>query len=128
MWLATWLVPAGLLASGLWPDLRVAGLHVLFIGGFGLLAFSVATHVTLGHLDLADRATGRPASVVALGVGLLAALAARIGADVGSSYFGHLGWATGIWIVTTAIWLGAGFSWVTSATARNLESNRGTPT
>src|SRR5262245_34170307 len=52
VWISVWLIPAGLLASALWPDYRVPALHVLFIGGFGLMAFGVATHVSLGHLGL----------------------------------------------------------------------------
>jgi hypothetical protein len=37
-------MPIGLAASGLLPDHRVLALHILFIGGFSLLAFAVATH------------------------------------------------------------------------------------
>ncbi len=103
--LAVWLLPLGLLLSGLWPDYRVPSLHIAFIGGFGLLAFAVATHVTLGHLDLDEESRGRPPAVVALAFGIIAAMAARVAADASNSYFVHLGWAAGAWIVGTAIWL-----------------------
>jgi hypothetical protein len=49
--LAAWLVPAGPIVAGLLPDYRVPGLHVTFIGGFGLLALAVATHVTASHCE-----------------------------------------------------------------------------
>jgi uncharacterized protein involved in response to NO len=104
--LAVWLMPVGLLLSAVFPDYRVPALHVLFIGGFGLLAFAVATHVILGHLDLTAESLGRPAAVTALALGILVAMATRVAADVSESYFAHLGWAAFAWIVGTAIWLG----------------------
>jgi uncharacterized protein involved in response to NO len=105
VWLALWLMPAGLAASGLWPDYRVPALHVLFIGGFSLLAFGIATHVALGHLGLDRLALGRPRVVVALGVAFGLALLARVVADASPTYFAHLGWAAAAWIAGSAIWL-----------------------
>jgi hypothetical protein len=43
--------------------------------------------------------------VVALGAGILLALLARVAADTSETYFEHLGWAAGIWIAGSAIWL-----------------------
>ncbi len=106
VWLAVWLMPVGLLGAGLAPDLRVAALHVLFIGGFSLMGFGVATHVSLAHLDLDDLALGRPPAVAALGVLLLLAMLARVGADFTPSYFDHLGWASALWLGGATVWLG----------------------
>lgn len=100
-----WCLPAGLAASAIWPDHRVPALHVAFIGGFGVLSFAVATHVALSHLDLQEAALGRPPAVVALAFGLVLAMAARVAADSSETYFVHLGWAAGSWIVGTAVWL-----------------------
>jgi hypothetical protein len=105
VWLAIWLMPAGLLASALWPDYRVPALHVVFIGGFGMLAFAVATHVILSHLDVQQDALGRPPAVIALATGILVAMAARVAADWSDTYFAHLGWAAAAWIAASAIWL-----------------------
>jgi uncharacterized protein involved in response to NO len=105
VWLAVWLMPIGLAASGLWPDYRVPALHILFIGGFSLLAFAVATHVALTHLGLEALARARPPAVIALGVMFLLAMAARVAADASHTYFAHLGWAAGAWIAGSAIWL-----------------------
>ncbi len=105
VWLSVWLVPIGLLAAALWPDYRVPALHVLFIGGFSLMAFGVATHVSFGHLGLDRLATGRPPAVVALAACFLAALAARLAADMSNSYFDHLAWASGAWLLGSGIWL-----------------------
>ena len=104
-WLAVWMIPLGLVGSALWPDYRVAALHVVFIGGFGLLAFAVATHVSLTHLGLAELALGRPLAVEVLGASLLLALLARLAADWSDAYFEHLVWAASIWIVGTGFWL-----------------------
>jgi len=103
--LAAWLVPSGIVLSGLIPDYRVPALHVTFIGGFGLLAFSVATHVTASHLDIPRIRDGR-SWVVALTAGaILVAMAGRVTADSTQTYFEHLAAAGAVWIAGTAIWL-----------------------
>ena len=43
------LLIAGLVFPLCWPLQRVAGLHVIFIGGFSLITLTVATRVVLGH-------------------------------------------------------------------------------
>lgn len=105
VWWSVWLMPLGLVASAIVPDLRVAALHIVFIGGFGLMAFGVATHVSLGHLGLEPLGLGRPPAVVALAAGLGLALVARLAADLSDTYFAHLGSAAGLWIVGSAVWL-----------------------
>jgi uncharacterized protein involved in response to NO len=105
VWLAVWLMPVGLLVSALWPDYRVPALHILFIGGFGLMAFAVATHVTLAHLHLERAALGRPPAVIVLGISFLLALLGRLAADVSDTYFDHLGWAAAIWLIGSGAWL-----------------------
>lgn len=104
-WLAVWMMPLGLTLSGLWPDYRVPALHILFIGGFSLLVFGVATHVALAHLGLEALALGRPPAVMALGVAFGVALLARVAADWSDSYFAHLGWAAAAWLAGSAAWL-----------------------
>lgn len=105
VWLATWMMPVGLLASALWPDYRVPALHILFIGGFGLMAFGVATHVALTHLDLPQHALGRPPAVIIMGAAFALALFIRFAADASDTYFQHLGWASALWILGSAAWL-----------------------
>ena len=104
-WIAVWSIPFGLVLSALWPEGRVAALHVVFIGGFGMLAFSVATHVSLTHLGLAELALGRPTAVVVLAATTVLALLGRLAADWSDSYFDHLAWAAAIWIAGTAVWI-----------------------
>lgn len=104
-WAGAWLVPVGLAAAALFPDYRIPALHVLFIGGFGMLGLGVATHVSLGHLNVPEAERRRPAAVVALAAGLAVALIARMAADWSDTYFTHLGWAAAAWIAGTAVWL-----------------------
>jgi uncharacterized protein involved in response to NO len=105
VWAAVWLTPIGLAASAVLPDYRVPALHIVFIGGFGLMAFAVATHVSLGHLGLEHLATGRPPAVVALAIAFLLALMARLAADMSDTYFDHLAWASAMWLIGSAVWL-----------------------
>jgi uncharacterized protein involved in response to NO len=106
VWLAVWLMPVGLVVSALWPDYRVPALHILFIGGFSLMAFGVGTHVALSHLNMEQLAFGRPPAVIILGAAFLIALCARLAADSSDTYFLHIGWAAAVWILGSAVWLG----------------------
>jgi uncharacterized protein involved in response to NO len=105
VWLGVWLMPVGLVAAAAFPDYRIAALHVLFIGGFSLLGLSVATHVSLSHLDLEPIALGRPPAVGFLGAMVLLAMVARVAADLSHTYFDHLGWAAGLWLAGSVVWL-----------------------
>jgi uncharacterized protein involved in response to NO len=105
VWLATWLVPVGLASSAIWPDYRVPALHVLFIGGFSLLAFGVATHVALSHLNLEREREGSPIAIRILGAGIILAMLARVTADWSATYFEHVGAAAAAWLIGTAAWL-----------------------
>jgi uncharacterized protein involved in response to NO len=105
VWLSVWLMPVGLIGAGLFPDLRIAALHVLFIGGFSLMGFGVATHVSLSHLNLEALATGRPAAVAILGATVVLAMLGRVAADLSDTYFDHLGWAAALWLVGSGVWL-----------------------
>lgn len=105
VWLAIWLLPTGLVLSALLPELRVAMLHVTFIGGFGLLTFGVATHVALSHLDLQAQASGWPRPVIAFATLFLVAMATRVAADLTEDYFLHLAIAALLWLTGSAIWL-----------------------
>ena len=106
VWLAVWLMPVGLVVSAICPDYRVPALHILFIGGFSLMAFGVGTHVALSHLNMEQLALGRPPAVIILGAAFLIALCARLAADSSNTYFLHIGWAAAVWILGSAVWLG----------------------
>jgi len=105
--LAAWLVPAGPLLAGVLPDYRVPALHLTFIGGFGLLALSVGTHVTASHCGgLTAIRDGRSSFVRVVAAGVLIAALGRLTADATATYFEHLAAVAFVWITTTALWTG----------------------
>jgi uncharacterized protein involved in response to NO len=104
-WIAVWLTPLGVALSGLLPDYRVPALHVTFIGGFGLLAVAVATHVTASHLELPHLRDGRSRLMAFVAVTMLVALVGRVTADAMRTYFEHLGAAALAWIIASGVWV-----------------------
>ncbi|MFN7953209.1 MAG: NnrS family protein [bacterium] len=107
VWLAMWLTPLGVLLSGLLPGLRVASLHVLFIGGYSLMCLAVATHVSYAHLPgLESLMLTSHRAVKWMGGLVIVALLGRTAADVSHTYYQHLSSAAAAWIIGSAVWLG----------------------
>ena len=114
VWLAAWMIPIGYTLAAIFPAEKKAGLHVVFIGGFALMAFSVGLHVVLGHGGFKRLLHGRPWQVVIFGLLFLIAMALRAMVDFDRSHFflwigasaavfllGTLFWA---WLVFPRIW------------------------
>ncbi len=98
-------MPAGPIVAGLLPDYRVPALHVTFIGGFGLLAIAVATHVTASHCQgVPALRDGRATILRVVAGGVLLAALGRVTADATATYFEHLAAAGAVWIAATALW------------------------
>jgi uncharacterized protein involved in response to NO len=105
MWAAIWMLPAGLTIAAIFPEHRVAAMHVTFIGGFGTLAFSVAAHVTLGHGGYNEDQAGRPRAVAWFGALFAAAMMVRfVGTVVSTKYFETLAVAATIWLAAACVW------------------------
>lgn len=105
VWIAAWAIPIGLLGAALFPDHRVESLHVMFVGGFGLLAFAVSTHVAVGHAGDEAAQSGRPWPVLAFGVLFAAAMALRVSVtSAPEHYFGVLGTAATLWLAGATAW------------------------
>ena len=105
LWIAAWAIPLGLLGAALFPDHRVEALHVMFVGGFGLLAFAVSTHVVLGHTGHEAAQSGRPWPVLAFGALFAVAMGARVSVTaVPEHYFGWLGAAASLWLAGATAW------------------------
>jgi uncharacterized protein involved in response to NO len=81
VWASGWLVLAGLWSAALLPAAALAGLHLVFIGGFGLLTMGVGTRVVVMH---GGHGAGDERVVFGAGVAvaLAGALAARIAAEL----------------------------------------------
>jgi uncharacterized protein involved in response to NO len=103
---AIWCVPLGAILGGLFPDYRIALLHITFVAGFGLLTFAIGAHVVLSHTDregLRDRARW---PVVVYTFMMLLAAATRVSADLlPDTYFHHLAYASTVWIAGTFAWV-----------------------
>ena len=77
-WLAQWMLPLGYACVAAMPEHRRIGLHVVFIGCFAALVFSVSIHVTLSHTGRVARLDRSPPALVALATLLGLALCARL--------------------------------------------------
>ncbi|MEO8350643.1 MAG: NnrS family protein [Chthoniobacteraceae bacterium] len=103
---AVWLLLAGLLWPVFLPAFRVAGLHLVFIGGFMLTAFTVATRVILGHSGQAHLFSRRLPFLVTTSVLLVAGMATRVGADFmpGAARNVHLIYAALLCMAAAIVW------------------------
>jgi uncharacterized protein involved in response to NO len=105
LWASLWATAAGLLAAGIMPGLRVAMLHVTFIGGFGLMTFAIGTMVVLSHTGAARRLMESLWGLRAIAAGVAIALLARVGADSHiDRYFAWLAAAAVAWFAAAAAW------------------------
>jgi hypothetical protein len=105
LWGSGWLLLAGLWLAVLLPRNRVGVLHLVFIGGFGLLTLGIGTRVIVAHgkhpLEV-ERATLAPAVIGAVAL----ALAARVSSEFWPGAAGTLiGVSGALWVVA---WLGWG--------------------
>jgi uncharacterized protein involved in response to NO len=98
-------VAAGLWLAALVPYPNNASMHLMFVGGFGLMTFVVATRVTVGHggfeelWDSNRMATVAPLMLIALSV------PTRLAADALPYFYVELLAAAGIlWLAGVALW------------------------
>jgi uncharacterized protein involved in response to NO len=105
VWLAAWMIPLGYLLAALAPGHWQAGLHVVFVGGFALMAFAVAVHVVLAHGGDPARLHESPWQVVGFGGLFLVALLARVAAQWQVEHFTTwLGVAAATFLLGTLLW------------------------
>lgn len=104
LWTSGWLVMAGLSVLALVPAFQLGGLHMVFIGGFGLLTLGIGTRVVVahGHYPIADeRRTLSPWVVAAVALALIARLAAEWAPAHGALWLGTSGT---LWMLGWALW------------------------
>jgi len=105
--LALLLVPLGLLAAGLFPERRIALLHITHVGGLALLVVAVTVHVTLLHGGRERLAARWPIPVVAAVICLLAAAALRATLEgFGAGYTDAMSLAGALWLAAVVVWGG----------------------
>lgn len=105
VWLAAWMIPAGYVLAALFPAQKKAGLHVVFIGGFTLLALSVGLHVTLALGGHARLVRGRPWQVPVYGSLILSAMVLRLLVDFDPQrFFAWIAASAGLLLLATVFW------------------------
>ncbi len=105
-WLAFWSLPVGLGLTAIFPLYKVAMLHVVFVGGFSLLALSISSHVIAIHSGRTDLTVQKPWQVWGFGALFLVAMLTRVTADLfPESYWVHIGGAAGAWILALTFWV-----------------------
>lgn len=106
VWLAAWCLPLGYALLTAWPSLRTTGLHVIFIGAFGLLALCVGHHVVAAHAGRPDLLRARVGPMLLCGLLMAAALGARVAMTVDPSRYLQ-------WMTTAALaFIAAGGAWL----------------
>ncbi len=94
----------GLVFPLFWPGQRLAGLHIVFLGGFSLITFTVATRVILGHSGQENLFETRlPALQVAAAL-LLAGAALRAYGDFSPDRPHWLTAASYLWMMAAGVW------------------------
>jgi len=105
LWSSGWFVVAGLWLAALFPAAMLAGLHLVFIGGFGLITLGIGTRVVVAHggYPVTDERRVLSPLVVTL---VLGALALRLAAQwVPARSTALLGWSGTAWVGAWLAWL-----------------------
>ncbi len=99
------LLVLGLAFPGLWPMQRIAGLHLVFIGGFTLITLTVATRVVLGHSGQSHLFTAKLPFLTAATILLICSAILRIVGDfILLARPSILNYASYLWILAAIVW------------------------
>jgi uncharacterized protein involved in response to NO len=99
-------LPVGYLLMALMPQWQMALIHIVFITGFSLLTFTVATRVVLGHSGQEHLFNQRLKAVMAILLLLVLAMATRVSADwMPPIRMSHYAYASICWALAAMIWL-----------------------
>ncbi len=109
VWLSAWCLPWGYALLTVFPAHRTFGLHVIFLGAFGMLAMSVAFHVTAAHANRADALKAWRSPMLVCGLLMALALGARSAMALDAARY--LPWMT----TAVACFIGAGVAWLVAA-------------
>ncbi len=101
-------VPLGYAVTAAFPAWQLAWVHIIFITGFSLLTFTVASRVLLGHSGQSHRfRDGHPAVLVLSGC-FIAALVVRLAADFHADQRFLLYAVSGVvWVTGAVVWAAA---------------------
>jgi uncharacterized protein involved in response to NO len=99
------LLVAGLFLPVILPGYRVASMHLIFIGGFSVILFTVSTRVVIGHAGQSHLFRKRLRFLMSALALLIIAMVARVGADFVAARNSHLVYAALIWLLAAIVWL-----------------------
>ena len=106
VWLSMWMVILGSWLTALFPAYKKAMLHFMFIGGFSLMTFAIATMVVLSHGGESEKLQRSLPILWMVAIGIAIALSLRsIAVFFTSLYFNLLGTAAVFWILVAVSWL-----------------------
>ena len=95
----------GLFFPVFWPAQRIAGMHVVFIGGFSLITFTVATRVVLGHSGFGHLFPTRMPFLIGTALLLITALVLRTAGDfIPLARPSMLSHASYLWMLAAGVW------------------------
>lgn len=95
----------GFVMIAVWPNYRVGNLHAIFITGFNLIVFTVATRVVLGHSGNLERLKTRLWFFITTSALLFLAMASRVSADLAPRVrIIHLLAAALCWLAGCLVW------------------------
>ena len=105
VWVSAWAIPVGFALAAAFPYQKKAGLHVVFIAGYALMALAVGMHVTLAHGTKPELARVFRPSVLLFGVLVLLAAGMRALVDFDPDrFFFWLGAAAAVFLLALSIW------------------------
>ena len=106
LWLSLWMVFLGSWAAFLFPDYRAAMLHFVFVGGYSLMTFAVATMVMTSHAGRKEMLmrSSKILSFLVLSIGA-ATILRVMSAFAPDRYFLLLGLSSLIWMMAAWLWL-----------------------
>lgn len=106
VWLSAWFLPLGYALAAIAPEWKSAGMHVVFVGGFGLMTLAVSAHVSLAHGGREGAAKTNHWQVPLLGGSILVAIVFRVLLTLDPARTRlHMGIAAGAFILGTLFWL-----------------------
>ncbi len=96
----------GMAVEALWPQYRIAAVHIVFISGFSFIVLTVAIRVVFGHSGNAHLFAKRLPFFIVVAVLLFLAMLSRYEADLTlTSRTAHLVAAALCWLGGTVIWM-----------------------
>lgn len=106
LWISMGMVVCGYWGTFIFPTFRIEMLHLVFLGGFSLMTFAIATMVVLSHAGEAMELRKPLWILKVVLVSVLLSLVLRITARFFlGMYFYFVGGASVVWLVGALLWL-----------------------